>query len=117
MGKKSEYKREVKEISDGSTNVDLELEAVPNGYKRTIQHISCEDETSGCDEIRIGYKTEFDRYHWWVGQKTPQAGVLYWTDQPKIIQEDDRLVIRFTESELDDVLTAYIDGFTEKVIG
>jgi len=115
MGQKSEYKREVKEISDGSTNVDIELQAVPNGYKRTLQHISCEDETTGLTEIRIGYKTRFDRYHWWIEQETPQAGVLYWTDQLKVIQEGDRLVIRFTGSTDADILAAYVDGFTEKV--
>lgn len=115
MGKKSEYKREVKETSDGSTNVDIELEEVPNGYKRTIQHISCENETSAFDRLRIGYKTEFDRYHWWVEQKDPEEATLYWMSDEKTIQEDDRLVIRFNGTENGDILAAYIDGYTEKV--
>ena len=66
MGKKSEYKQEVKEISDESTNVDIEFQSVPLGYKRTIQHISAEDETTNFSELRIGYLTQFGRYHWWV---------------------------------------------------
>ena len=115
MGKKFEYKKEAKEISDGSTNVDIEFQAVPNGYKRTIQNVSCEDETSGCDEIRIGYKTQFDVYHWWVEQETAQAGVLYWMNDPKVLMAGMRLVVRFTESESDDILAAYVDGFDEKV--
>lgn len=117
MGQKSEYKKEVKEISDDSANVDIVLDAVPNGYKRTIQNISCEDESSGCDEIRIGYLTRFDVYHWWVAQESAQAGVLYWMDKPKVLTEGMKLVIRFTESANLDVLAAYVDGFTEKVGG
>ena len=115
MGKKSEYKREVKETSDGSTNVDIELEEIPNGYKRTIQHIAVEDETSAYDYLRIGYKSEYGVYHWWVEEKSPAAATLYWMSDPKILQEDDRLVIRFNGTEDGDVLAAYIDGFTEKV--
>lgn len=115
MGQKFEYKKQAKEISDGSTNVDIEFPAVEDGWKRTLQHISCEDETSGCDEIRIGFKTMFDVYHWWVEQETAQAGVLYWMSDPKVLQAGDRLVVRFTESESNDILAAYVDGFTEKV--
>jgi len=115
MGKKSEYKIEVKEISDGSTNVDIELDAVPNGYKRTLQHISAENETDGFDYLRIGYKTRFGRYHWWIEQKTPQAAVLYWTDNEKRLTEGMKLVLRFNGSDNLDVLAAYVDGFTEKV--
>jgi len=115
MGKKSEYQREVKETSDGSTNVDIELDAVPNGYKRTIQHISCEDETTGLTEIRIGYKTRFDRYHWWIEQETPQAAVLYWMNDSKVLQEGVKLVIRFTGSTNLDKLAAYVDGYQEKI--
>ena len=115
MGKKSEYQKEIVKASDGSTNVDIELDAVPMGYKRTIQNISCEDETTGLTEIRIGYKTRFDRYHWWIEQESPQAGVLYWTDSTKILQEGAVLVIRFTGSTNLDVLAAYVDGYTEKV--
>ena len=115
MGKKSEYKREVKKTSDESTNVDIELDAVPNGYKRTIQHISCEDETTDLTEIRIGYKTRFDRYHWWTEQETPRAGVLYWMNDSKVLEEGSRLVVRFTGSTDDDILAVYVDGFTEEV--
>lgn len=115
MGKKVEYKKEIKEASDGSTDVDIELNEVPLGYKRTIQHIAAEDETTAFTELRIGYKNRFDRYHWWGGQKTPQAGTLYWMDESKVLQELDVLVIRFTGTTNLDALAAYIDGFTEKV--
>ena len=115
MGKKSEYKQEVKEISDGSAVVDVELPAVPNGYKRTLQNISVEDETTGLTKIRIGYVTQFDRYHWWIEQDSPQAGVLYWTDRLKVLQAGDRLVVRFTGSTNEDILAVYVDGYTEKV--
>jgi len=76
MGKKFEYKEQAKEISNGDANVDIEFPAVESGYKRTLQHISCEDETHGCTEIRIGFVTQFGVYHWWVEQETAQAGVL-----------------------------------------
>ena len=115
MGQKFEYKKQAKEISDGSTNVDIEFPAVDDGWKRTLQHISCEDETSGCDEIRIGYVTQFGVYHWWVEQETAQAGVLYWISDPKVIQEGDKLVIRFTGTTLNDILSAYVDGFSERM--
>ena len=115
MGKKSEYKREVKETSDASTNVDIELDAVPNGYKRTIQHISCENETAAYTYLRLGYKNMFDRYHWWVEQKTPALGTLYWMRDSKVLQEGDILVIRFNGTALGNVLAAYVDGFTEVV--
>ena len=115
MGKKFEYKVETKEISDGSANVDIELPAVPNGYKRTIQHISTEDETTDFTELRIGYKTRFDVYHWWEEEKSPGAATLYWMNDLKVIQEGDKLVIRFTGTTDADILAAYIDGFTEKV--
>ena len=115
MGKKSEYKQEVKETSDGSTNVDIELPAVETGFKRTIQHISVEDETNDFTELRIGYITQFDRRHWWVEEKTPEAATLYWMNDSKVIQAGDRLVIRFKGTTNADVLAAYIDGFTEKV--
>lgn len=115
MGKKVEYKREVKETSGDVAYVDIELPPVPNGYKRTLQHISCEDETTGCTELRIGYITQFGRRHWWIEQKTPQAGVLYWIDDEKRLQAGDKLVIRFTGTTDKDILAAYLDGFTEKV--
>ena len=115
MGQKSEYKQEAKEKSDGSTNVDIEFSAVSNGYKRTLQNISCEDETSGVTYLRIGYITQFGVEHWWVEQKTPQAGVLYWISDLKVIQAGDKLVIRFNGSSNNDILAAYVDGYTEKV--
>lgn len=115
MGKKSEYKIEVEEISNGDTNVDIELPAVPNGYKRTIQNISAENESAGFDYLRIGYITQFDRRHWWLEQKTPQAAVLYWMTDNKVLQAGDRLVIRFNGTNSTNILAAYVDGFTEKV--
>lgn len=114
MGKKVEYKRELKKTSDATTPLDIVDVKVPRGYKRTIQHVSAEDETLGCTELRIGYLRD-TTYHWWVEQETPQAGVLYWMRDAKVLEAGDILVIRFTGTTNNDVLAAYVDGFTEKV--
>jgi len=114
MGKKVEYKKEPRETSDGSTNVDIELPPVDAGYKRTIQHIAVEDETTGYDSLRIGY-VKNERRHWWVEEKTPAAATLYWMRDSKVLTEQMSLVIRFTGTTDEDKLVAYIDGFTEKV--
>ncbi|TKJ25408.1 MAG: hypothetical protein CEE41_04450 [Hadesarchaea archaeon B3_Hades] len=113
MGKKVEYKRELKKVSDGSANVDVVDEEVPPGYKRTIQHLSLEDETTGFTGVRIGYLRR-GTYHWWVEEKAPAAATLYWMPYPKVLEEDDVLVIRFTGTSNLDALAVYLDGFTEK---
>lgn len=116
MGKKVEYKRELKKTSDGSATLDIVDVKVPSGYKRTIQHVSVEDETSDFTELRIGYLRD-DTYHWWVEEENPVAARLYWMRDARVLEQNDVLVIRFTETEDDDVLAAYVDGFTEKVGG
>lgn len=115
MGKKFEYRREAKETSDESTNVDIELPAVPNGYKRTIQNLSAEDETSDFTELRVGYKTRFDVYHWWIEEEALVAARLYWMDKEKRLLAGDKLVVRFTGTSNEDVIAAYVDGFDERV--
>ena len=115
MGKKFEYRREASEISDGSTNVDIEFPAVKDGYKRTLQNLSAEDETSDFTELRIGYITQFDVRHWWIEEEALVAARLYWMDKEKRLLEGDKLVIRFTGTTDKDVLAAYVDGFDEKV--
>ncbi len=115
MGHKVEYKQNLKGIGDDSQDVDVVDVKVPLGYKRTIQHLSVEDETSGCTQIRIGYNRNGEM-HWWVEQETPQAGVLYWMNNLKVLQGDDVLTIRFEDTENNDVLAVYVDGFTEKIL-
>ena len=113
MGKKVEYKRELKKTGDTDATVDMVDVKVPSGYKRTIQHVSVEDETNDFTELRIGYLRN-GTYHWWVEEEDPVAARLYWMRDPRVIQGGDVLVIRFTGTTDDDVLAAYIDGFTEK---
>lgn len=115
MGKKFEYRNEAKEISDESTNVDIEFSAIQDGYKRTIQNLSAENETSDFTELRIGYITQFDVRHWWIEEESLVAARLYWMDKFKILMTGDRLVIRFTGTTDGDILAAYVDGFTEEV--
>lgn len=114
MGNKVEYKRELKKTSDATTPLDIVDVKVPLGYKRTIQHLSLEDETTGFTEARVGYLRD-TTYHWWMEQETPQAGVLYWMNDPKVLEEKDILVVRFTGTTNLDKLAVYVDGFTEKV--
>lgn len=116
MGRKVEYKRELKKTSDGSATVDVVDVKVPMGYKRTIQHVSVEDETHDFTELRIGYLRN-TTYHWWVEQETPQAAVLYWMRDARVLEANDVLVIRFTGTTNLDKLAAYVDGFTERVQG
>jgi len=115
MGKKAEYKQEGKKTSDATTPLDIELDEVEDGYKRTIQHVSLEDEDTGFTEARIGYVNRDGRYHWWVSQQSPQAGVLYYMDRAKVLLAGHTLVIRFTGTTNGDVLAFAVDGFTEKV--
>ena len=115
MGKKVEYKKEPRETSDGSANVDIEFPPVDIGYKLTIQHISAEDETTDFTELRIGYLKD-ERRHWWVEEKNPEAATLYWTSDSKVLTEHMKLVIRFTGTTDQDKLVAYVDGYTEKVV-
>ena len=115
MGKKVEYKQELKKESNGSTPLDLVDVKVPDGYKRTIQHLSLEDETTGFTEARVGYLRN-NTYHWWVEEETPQAGVLYWMRDAKVLEAGDVLVVRFTGTTSLDKLAVYVDGFTEKVV-
>jgi len=114
MGQKVEYKQELRATSDESTNVDIVDVKVPKGYKRTIQHVACEDETEDYIYLRIGYLRD-STYHWWEEQKSPKAATLYWMDEPKVLQEDDVLVCRFNGTTDEDKLVAYVDGYTEKV--
>ena len=115
MGKKVEYKRDKSEVSDSTTPWDIVFEAVRVGYKLTIQNISAEDEDTGFTELRFGYKTQFDVFHWWVAQESPQAGVLYWMDQAKKLTEGMQLVVRFDTTTNLDILKVYVDGYEEKV--
>jgi len=115
MGKKVEYKREVHEVSDETTPWDIEFQAVRQGFKLTVQHISAEDEDTDFTEIKIGYKTEFDEYHWWVEEVSPKAGRLYWMSDPKVLQGGDVLIVRFVGTTDDDDLYVYVDGFEEKM--
>lgn len=114
MGKKVEYKNEPKETSDGSTNVDIEEEPVELGSKLHIQHISAEDETNAFTYLRIGY-VKNGKHHWWVEQKSPSAGTLYWMSDPKVLTGGMALVIRFNGTISGDKLAAYLDGFRERV--
>ena len=114
MGKKVEYKQELKKTSDETTPLDVVDVKVPRGYKRTIQHLSLEDEDTGFTEARVGYLRD-GTYHWWVEQETPQAGVLYWMRDLKVLEAGDVLVVRFTGTTDLDKLAVYVDGFTEKV--
>lgn len=114
MGSKVEYKQNLKGVGDDSADVDVVDVKVPLGYKRTIQHLSVEDETSGCTQFRVGYNRN-GTLHWWMEQESPQAGVLYWMNDTKILQGGDILTVRFEDTENDDVLAVYVDGFTEKV--
>jgi len=117
MGQKSEFKRETKETSDGTDPTDIVFEPVPNGYKRTIQHLSAENETANYTYLRFGYITEFGVEHWWVEQKSPEDGTLYWMSDLKVLQAGDQLVVRFAGPHANDILAAYVDGFTESLNG
>ena len=115
MGKKFEYRKEAKEISDESTNVDIEFPPVDDGDKRTIQNLSAENETSDFTELRIGYITQFGVRHWWIEEESLVAARLYWMQKDKRLMGGDRLVVRFTGTVDGDILAAYVDGFTEEV--
>lgn len=104
----------MKGVGDDSQDVDVVDVKIPLGYKRTIQHLSLEDETSGCTQVRVGYDRD-GALHWWIEQESPQAGVLYWMTDHQILQAGDILTIRFEDTENDDVLAVYVDGYTEKV--
>ena len=114
MGKKVEYKQNLKGIGVTGSNVDVIDVKVPSGYKRTLQSISCENETTAFTYLRIGYDRDGTK-HWWVEQKSPSLGTLYWLDDPKVLEEGDILTCRFNGTVDDDVLATYVDGFTEKV--
>lgn len=115
MGKKVEYKRELKKAGVTGETVDMVDVKVPPGYKRTIQHVSVEDETNDFTELRIGYLKN-STYHWWVEEENPKAAQLYWMRDPRVLEAGAILVIRFTGTTTADALAAYVDGFTEKMV-
>ena len=115
MGKKVEWKFRNKPISDGSTNIDIKSDAVRAGWKRTVQRVAVEDETTACTEIRMGYQTLNDLISWLAEQETNQAGVLYWEKDLVVLTEGQRLIVRFTGSTSADVLAVYATGYDEEV--
>ena len=115
MGKKVEYRFRHKKTSDATTPLDILTDAVRVGWKRTIQRVAVEDETLACTEIRIGYKDQFGEIGWYAEQESPQAGVLYWMKDSVVLEDGDRLLIRFTGTTSADVLGVYINGFDELV--
>lgn len=116
MGKKVEYKQELKKDSAGGDYEDLVDVKVPSGYKRTFQHISVEDETSAYDVLRIGYKKR-NSIHWWVEEENPGAGRLFWVRDARVLEAGAVLLLRLWGTTDGDKLAAYVDGFTEKVGG
>ena len=116
MGKKVEYKQDLKKDSTGQAYEDLVDVKVPSGYKRTFQHISVEDETSAYDLVRIGY-LKTGGAHWWVEEENPGAGRLYWMRDAKVLRDGDVLLLRLWGTSSGDKLAAYVDGFTERVGG
>ena len=116
MGKKVEYKQDLKKDSTGQAYEDLVDVKVPSGYKRTFQNISVEDETSDYTSMRIGYLRKGSA-HWWVEEESPKAGRLYWMRDSKVLEGGDVLLIRLWGTTSGNKLAAYVDGFTERVGG
>lgn len=115
MGKKVEWKFRRKQNSAGETNLDIISDAVLAGWKRTIQRVAVEDETTACTEVRIGFQDNMNRISWLAEQETNQAGVLYWEKDVVVLEAGQRLIIRFTGSTSADVLGVYATGFEEVV--
>lgn len=113
MGKKVEYKRERRDVSDNAVNYDVKLDAIRNLWKMTLQHISAENETNDFTELKVGYKTREGREHWWVEEINPQAGRLYWVSKEKHLSEGDVPTIRFSGTTVGDIIKVYVDGFEE----
>jgi len=115
MGKKVEWKFNSEQISDATTNIDIKSDAVRHGWKRTIQRVAVEDETTACTEIRLGYIDKMELIAWLAEQETPQAGVLYWVKDLVVLTEGQQLIVRFTGSSSPDALNVYATGFEEEV--
>lgn len=115
MGKKVEWRWRRKHTSDGTTALDIESKVVQIGWKRTIQRVAVEDETTAYTDVRIGYIDRGDRIGWYCEQDSPQAAVLYWMKDPVVLQEGDRLLVRLTGTTDEDVLGIYAYGYEEKV--
>lgn len=115
MGHKVEWKFRDKPVSDGSTNIDVKSDAVRYGWKRTIQRVAIEDETTACTEVRLGFIDKMDRISWLAEQESNQAGVLYWTKDLVVLTEGQSLIVRFTGSTSADKLAVYATGFDEAV--
>lgn len=117
MGHKVEWKFRDKPVSNGDTNIDIKSDAVRYGWKRTIQRVAFENETTGDTEVRVGFIDKMDQISWLAEQETNQAGVLYWTKDLVVLTEGQSLIVRFTDSSSSDVLAVYATGFDEVVRG
>ncbi|MBA7696062.1 hypothetical protein ES703_104704 [subsurface metagenome] len=114
MGKKVEWRYRERRTSGGSANEDIKTSPVQHGWKRTIQRIVVENETTADTEIRIGIIDQMRRIWWIAEQESNQAGVLYWINDIVVLQAQDMLLVRFTDSTENDVLGVYAYGFEEK---
>ncbi|MBA7605820.1 hypothetical protein ES703_12955 [subsurface metagenome] len=112
---KVDWKFRRKHLSDGTTPLDIKSGEVRRGWKRTVQRVSVEDETTGCTEIRIGYINDHGVISWYSEQWTPQAGVLYWVKDTVVLQVGYSLLVRFIGSRDGDTLGVYAYGYEEEV--
>lgn len=115
MGKKVEWKYRVRHVSDATANIDLKTSPVKHGWKRTVQRVVFENETTADTEVRIGLLDEKNQVWWWAEQETNQADVLYWTNDSLVLEARWRLFVRFTDSSSSDVLAVYAYGYEEEV--
>lgn len=111
---KDDYKEEIPEVSDGSTNIDIVSERVERGERIVIQRLSCENETTAFTSLRLGIGGHGNPM-WYIEHKSPAAATLYWDDEPIHLVAGEFLIARFTGTTNGDQLRLVLIGYREEV--
>lgn len=109
---KEDYKEPLSDVSDGSTDVDIESERVQRGERVVLQRISAIDETTAFTRLRFGVGGH-GKPIWFSEQDSPGADNWYWEKEPIHLVEGEFLVARFTGTTTGDQLRLHLLGYKE----
>jgi len=103
------YREILRRVSGSAAYIDLETPPLKAGEYLEVSHISVEDQTTAYTNLRIGIKSvgEFIPVE---EEKVPAAGEVYWSKNPMVFYEHERVCCRLTGCTSGDVLQAVIMG-------
>ena len=107
-------RRPLRFVSAGVATEYIDDGPVKPGAMRIINRVAIENQTTGFTQLRIGV-WDGANFQMLEEQKTPAAATLYWTADPIYLSEGENIRIELVGCTPNDVVTAYVDGFTRKI--